>query len=124
MDPPPGSALVCLPYQMLTMCMSALSDVDNVLFMSHPDWNATSYRDFGEVPVPACDYALVLPMVMQFLTPVPVAVIGLGAVSAAVMSSADSSVLSSSSMFARNIYKPLRDAISDCVCFGSQVCML
>ena len=34
-----------------------------------------------------------------------VTLIGLGAVSAAVMSSADSSVLSASAMFARNIYK-------------------
>ena len=44
-------------------------------------------------------------MVMQYLCPPAVTFIGLGAVSAAVMSSADSSILSASSMFARNIYK-------------------
>lgn len=44
-------------------------------------------------------------MVLQYLTPQWVSFFGLGAVSAAVMSSADSSVLSASSMFARNIYK-------------------
>ena len=44
-------------------------------------------------------------MVLQYLTPDFVSFFGLGAVSAAVMSSADSSVLSASSMFARNIYK-------------------
>lgn len=56
---------------------------------------------------------LVLPLVLQNLTPSYVAFIGLGAVSAAVMSSADSSVLSASSMFARNIYKSLlREKVS------------
>ena len=44
-------------------------------------------------------------MVLQYLTPTWVSFIGLGAVSAAVMSSVDSSVLSASSMFAHNIYK-------------------
>ena len=43
-------------------------------------------------------------MVLNYLTPEPVAFIGLGAVSAAVMSSADSSVLGAASMFARNVY--------------------
>lgn len=48
---------------------------------------------------------MVLPLVMHHLTPDVVSFFGLGAVSAAVMSSADSSVLSASSMFARNIYR-------------------
>jgi high affinity choline transporter 7 len=48
---------------------------------------------------------LILPLVLQHLCPKFVGFIGLGAVSAAVMSSADSSVLSASSMFARNVWK-------------------
>jgi len=51
------------------------------------------------------DKSLILPMVLQYLTPTAVSFVGLGAVSAAVMSSADSSMLSASSMFSRNIYK-------------------
>lgn len=49
--------------------------------------------------------SMILPMVLQYLTPDFVSFFGLGAVSAAVMSSADSSVLSASSMFARNVYR-------------------
>lgn len=48
---------------------------------------------------------MILPLVLQYLTPDFVSFFGLGAVSAAVMSSADSSILSASSMFARNVYK-------------------
>ena len=48
---------------------------------------------------------LVLPAVIQYLTHPVVAFLGLGAISAAVMSSTDSSVLASSSMFVRNVYK-------------------
>ncbi|KAI0229265.1 High-affinity choline transporter 1 [Lamellibrachia satsuma] len=76
------------------------------------DWNATDYRYHGEVPIPVENYKLVLPLVLQYLTPLPVAIIGLGAVSAAVMSSVDSSMLSSSSMFARHVYLPVRNACS------------
>ena len=68
-----------------------------------PDWNQTDWP--GPVPIPAEEQKLILPMVMQYLCPPWVTFIGLGAVSAAVMSSADSSVLSASAMFARNIYK-------------------
>ncbi|KAI0217644.1 High-affinity choline transporter 1 [Lamellibrachia satsuma] len=76
------------------------------------DWNATDYRYHGEVPIPVENYKLVLPLVLQYLTPLPVAIIGLGAVSAAVMSSVDSSMLSGSSMFARHVYLPVRNACS------------
>ncbi|XP_022319213.2 high-affinity choline transporter 1-like [Crassostrea virginica] len=73
------------------------------------DWNSTDYtlKDNRKFPIPEEDMNLILPLVMQYLTPPWVAFFGLGAVSAAVMSSADSSILSASSMFARNIYKLL-----------------
>lgn len=48
---------------------------------------------------------MILPIVLQYLCPPYISFFGLGAVSAAVMSSADSSILSASSMFARNIYQ-------------------
>jgi len=51
--------------------------------------------------------ALVLPQVLHTLVPPWIGVIGLGAVAAAVMSSVDSSILSASSMFMWNIYRPL-----------------
>ena len=55
------------------------------------------------------DASATLPWVVRYLTNPWVAVIGLGAVAAAVMSSVDSSVLSASSMGVWNVYKPLVD---------------
>eukprot|EP00105_Crassostrea_gigas_P046292 XP_019930440.1 PREDICTED: high-affinity choline transporter 1 [Crassostrea gigas] len=71
------------------------------------DWNSTAYVtkdnfNASDIPNRASD---ILPLVLQYLTPEWVSFFGLGAVSAAVMSSADSSILSASCMFARNIYK-------------------
>lgn len=66
-------------------------------------WNETAYT--GPYPLTTEETSMILPMVLQYLTPDFVSFFGLGAVSAAVMSSADSSVLSASSMFARNVYK-------------------
>ncbi|XP_794570.2 high-affinity choline transporter 1 [Strongylocentrotus purpuratus] len=67
------------------------------------DWSQTGINlnktDPYETP------GIVLPAVIQYLTPPVVAFLGLGAISAAVMSSTDSSVLAASSMFVRNIYK-------------------
>nr|XP_039259419.1 high affinity choline transporter 1-like isoform X2 [Styela clava] len=68
------------------------------------DWNATDY-EFADGPAANNESSLVLPLVLQYLTPTPVAIIGLAAVSSAVMSSTDSITLSSASMFSHNVYK-------------------
>ena len=76
----------------------------NFKFVTSPlDWNATAYQ--GTLPIPKSEYSMILPLVLRYLCPDAVSFVGLGAVSAAVMSSADSSVLAASSMFARNVYK-------------------
>ena len=51
--------------------------------------------------------ASTLPYVFQYLTPGNVAMIGLGAIAAAVMSSIDSSMLSAGTLAIWNVYKPL-----------------
>jgi high affinity choline transporter 7 len=51
--------------------------------------------------------ALVLPYVLRYLTPPVIALLGLTAVAAAVMSSVDSSILSASTLFSWNVYRPL-----------------
>uniref|UniRef100_A0A1A7WCG1 High affinity choline transporter 1 n=1 Tax=Iconisemion striatum TaxID=60296 RepID=A0A1A7WCG1_9TELE len=76
------------------------------------DWNQTSYGSLPPKDKEESD--MILPIVLQHLCPPYVSFFGLGAVSAAVMSSADSSILSASSMFARNIYQlAFRQSASD-----------
>ena len=83
------------------------------------DWNMTSIKNPN---LPEEDPALILPLVIQYLTPPAVAFIGLGAVSAAVMSSADSSILSASSMFTRNVYHLLiRQEVGVCLILYSYI---
>lgn len=67
------------------------------------DWDATGY---GAKTV-ADNTQMILPLVLQYLTPTAAACFGLGAVAAGVMSSTDASVLSTSSMFTHNIYKTI-----------------
>jgi high affinity choline transporter 7 len=55
---------------------------------------------------PPDDAALVLPYVLRHALPPAVSMLGLVAIAAAVMSSVDSTILSSSSMFAWNVYRP------------------
>lgn len=62
------------------------------------------WQSIGGAPASSLE---VLPSVMRSMTPSFVATIGLGAVAAAVMSSADSSILSSASMASWNVYRPL-----------------
>ena len=76
------------------------------LFSHISEWNETNFKgEYGNGTLIGDDARMILPMVLQHLTPPYIAFFGLGSVSAAVMSSADSSVLSASSMFARNVYK-------------------
>jgi len=72
------------------------------------DWTKT---DFGHAPGDEAnggspdELGLVLPLTLYYLTPKAVAILGLAAISAAVMSSTDSAMLSAGSLVARNIYK-------------------
>ncbi|XP_055958979.1 high-affinity choline transporter 1 isoform X1 [Patella vulgata] len=65
------------------------------------NWNSTS---LGNSPMVLNKSSDVLPYVLQEFTPPVISLLGLGAISAAVMSSMDSAILGSSSMFTHNIY--------------------
>ncbi|CAG2252806.1 CHT1 [Mytilus edulis] len=94
------SALMALPPAAIGVIGAAtgINKIILIILLEH-DCVSTKFHITYE------DWAFILPMVMEYLCPLTVPVIGFGANSAAVMSSADSIVLATGSVFSRNIYQ-------------------
>ena len=54
---------------------------------------------------------MVIPLILYYLTPNGISIIALAGLSAAAMSSADSAFLSSSAMFAHNVFKATKKMV-------------
>ncbi|XP_039256673.2 high affinity choline transporter 1-like [Styela clava] len=79
------------------------------------NWTIIDYKDAnGSSPFDLGDQAIILPLILNYTVPVVVSIIGLGVIAAASMSSLDAALLSTSSVFARNVYQAvIRKKASD-----------
>lgn len=89
-------------------CVSLLKSLYTLDFYDWLDWTLTEYQNgTGITPADMGNEIQILPLVIQHLTPPAVSIFGLGAVTAAVMSSADAAGLAFGAIFGRNIYNTL-----------------
>ncbi|MEQ1565259.1 MAG: sodium:solute symporter family protein [Myxococcota bacterium] len=105
------------PSERVAVQMSVGAGVLCALLVVPPLFLGLSARSFGWTEAQQADLvatpALVLPYLLRYAMPWWVSVVGLGAVTAAVMSSVDSSILSASSMLTWNLYRRLLHPAAD-----------
>ncbi|XP_046549960.1 high affinity choline transporter 1-like [Haliotis rubra] len=108
----PRSARISLMLSSVLCLLFAVPPAVMGVIGASADWNQTSYPN--EVPLAQDQLPFILPLVLEYMCPLPVSVIGLAAISAAAMSSADSTTLSTASIFANNWYRGVfRTKVSD-----------
>ncbi|KAK8757475.1 hypothetical protein V5799_004892 [Amblyomma americanum] len=99
------AAFGCLFLAIPPMVIGAVAKTANFTAAGYPGSHRLSEQDSSAV----------LPFAMRYLTPPFVSFLGLGAIVSAVMSSADSSVLSASSLLTKNIYYAIiRPRVNGC----------
>uniref|UniRef100_A0A672IL62 Solute carrier family 5 member 7 n=1 Tax=Salarias fasciatus TaxID=181472 RepID=A0A672IL62_SALFA len=92
----------CLIASVVVFVMGLPSVIIGVMAAA-ADWNQTAYG--LPPPFERGDEGKILPLALQNLAPTWVSVVGIASLAAAVMSSMDSALLSSASVFTQNIYK-------------------
>lgn len=103
----PKSAVILSILAGVGCLLMAVPPVCLGVFGATTDWSTMSSG-------PPETAAMILPYVLRYLTPGWIAIVGLAAVAAAVMSSMDSSLLSVASQFTWNVYRPMRGrAVTD-----------